>query len=473
MPGFKLLAFAAAVAAALLSGCASLYVHDQAAQESTAAARTALDQVKLDDLFASEDAYLKQLETNENALLQAQNAAQRDAEIVVFLRGGSFFDPPQSCSAIVRSRIDGYLLKIAGTSDGVGKPRLWRAVDAAYSGTLDEKAAALAFGARMKTVLDAAAPMPNVVALASPAGLTLAEALGSLNDLTAKVATDQAAVEQGKKDFTAAMKSAAASLASGATSKSQLEDLQKRINAALTDANPYLRLALTEGAAKNVQSLIDVTGASAPGADAPRLTQEAAAGLQFIQAAAGVGDAFANPPRVPHPNALAATQAWLQYVASGAQSEIAATNVKLAIAVSEVSSIAQQIYYLSKAGEALPEITRAQCDQTDGLLRVLQPVGKDTQSNKLNGAVTEALWYYAKVWNVGFLTARELHQVQDPLATRRANLRRSRDAGAAWIGTLKPGVETLAGYGAGGLDAATFARLLEALGVSAIAVGVN
>ncbi len=56
---------------------------------------------------------------------------------------------------------------------------------------------------------------------------------------------------------------------------------------------------------------------------------------------------------------------------------------------------------------------------------------------------------------------------------RRAKLERSRRAGAAWVGTLKPGLDTLASYGAGGLDPQAFANLLGAAGIGAIAGGVT
>ena len=87
-------------------------------------------------------------------------------------------------------------------------------------------------------------------------------------------------------------------------------------------------------------------------------------------------------------------------------------------------------------------------------------------------AVDGALMYYAAAWTRGFaldaVAARRGYIDQ-----RRGKLANSRLASAGWLGSLKPAVETLASYGAGGFDPQIIAQLIQALSVTGIAVGVN
>jgi hypothetical protein len=195
----------------------------------------------------------------------------------------------------------------------------------------------------------------------------------------------------------------------------------------------------------------------------------ARAAIGFVHAAFGVGDAFSNPPRVPHPNALAATKAWLVYIATRGDTQLAQAQAEQAVLDARLAAVARQVYYLSLAGKALGSISsKPALKDNEGLEKLL--TDKDPATSRAAGT---ALYYYAAAWTKGFIPAQQLKEVALPLVLRRAKLQQSRQAGEAWVGTLKPAVATLVAYGEGGIDPHVIADLLQVLGITAVAVGVN
>jgi hypothetical protein len=173
---------------------------------------------------------------------------------------------------------------------------------------------------------------------------------------------------------------------------------------------------------------------------------------------------------VPHPNALAAAKAWLDYIAARADTQIEKIQTKHAALEARLDAVAQQVYYLSLAGQALDEeaLTRPTLRNDEGLERFLGD--KDPTTRR---AAAKALYYYASAWSKGFIPEQQVIEITQPQVERRAKLKQSRQAGEAWLGTLKPAVATLAAYGEGGIDPQIIAQFLQVLGVTAVAVGVN
>jgi len=270
-----------------------------------------------------------------------------------------------------------------------------------------------------------------------------------------------------KKAFETSMALVTKGLSPGQTTQEMLKNIIDETKKYLSDANPFVKKYVSDSLAQGITSLIEATGPPTDGSSGnSMLTQQARAGLAFLQAAAGVGDAFSDPPRVPHPNALAAAHAWLQYIKDTADLDIAEARTECDVNEATLAAVTAQVYFLSRAGEEFQKIPTDDLAAGKGLAEILG------HSKDLNKAVAATLVYYAEAWNRGITRAMEIEREQY-LLQRRAKLERSRRAGSAWVGTIKPGVDTLASYGAGGIDPQVIANLLQAIGVGAIAGGVN
>ena len=443
---------AAVLIAQLVAGCVSLYVHDASTQKATSDAKTQFDALKLTAVFDDESQYIDGLQRHERAAVVAEFAAERDAELILLMQGS-----PQGFAdgGLLASRLDGYLRSIAGKSDRAGRVKLWRIVADAYEKPGDEQALK-ALRADLAVRLNSVTEPANVTSLPSPGtGPNLADALAAVESAHKTLSDDQTAGKEAQKALDGALKDASSSLTSGPTAQSKFDKLAQQVNSALADANPYIRSYVSSSLADKVDSLIAASGTTSVKTPST-LTAEAKDGLTFVHAALGVGDAFSNPPRVPHPNALASVQAWLRYVESGAEAQINEAQADLATAKAQASAAVTQVYYLSRAAEALEAAEHSRKVGTEG-----------------RDPFVPALIYLADAWNRGFEPMAQIAVVEGPLAKRRAKLLQSRNAGTAWVGVLGPGVATLAAYGAGGLDPQALASLLQALGVGAIAVGVN
>jgi len=431
----------------LLSGCASLYVHDAGVEKATAGAKADFEKLKLSELFDNEAAYLDTLEKDEIAAVRAAGGAQRDAQILLFLHGNDTEDG----RGLLASRIDRYLTTLVGSSDRVRPAKIWRAMDPAWN--------ASAPVAALTTSL-AALPVgdTNATPLPLPSGNTVAKALSDAG--ACGLAAAEAAGKAAQKTFEGALDAATKALTPGRTLEGALGAIVAEWSARAADANPYVRKYVSEALATRIRQLIEATGPAS--ADEPVLTTDARAGLGFLQAVAGVGDAFSEPPRVPHPNALAAAQAWLAYVRDSANLDITEARGVCEINDAKLVAVATQAYFLSKAGEAFQGISAWSDTPAKGMMDSLAVQGHARHAAAL------ALAYYAEAWNRGFVRYREITRL-GYIRERRAKLERSRLAGAAWVGTLKPGVETLAHYGAGGIDPHAIANLLAAMGLGAVA----
>lgn len=448
-----------------LSGCGSLYLHSDSAQQATAKAQSDLDKVDVAAVFSNETAYLNALHDRERDAIAAQFGAQRDADLLKFLYGSTDATGLDGV-ALLRTRIDGYLKAIAGKTDDVlpKSPKLWRMVDAAYDAPGDVTLAA----SLEKEFVPRAEKLPDsseVVSLPSPSGLSLADALKAIHDDEADLKRKQEDADKAKKELAERLKSATETLSGDKSSVHAFDEAAEQINKLLTDANPYIRKYASEALSDSLKKLIDATlPFEEPAGDA--VPSDLRASLGFVRATLGVGDAFSDPPKVPHPNTLAAARAWLRYVAGDANFELSQTRARHALHQAEAAAVATQIYYLSRASESLSQVPATKLAFNEGL-------GKFLSDRAHSQAAVASLQYYADAWTRGFIPAQQLRHVEEPLATRRFKLTRSQQAADAWLGTLKPGVATLAAYGAGGIDPHVIAELLQAVGLGAIAVGVN
>ena len=457
---------AATVLVSMLCGCGSLYVHNDAAQQATAKAKSELDKVDLNSVFDNESTYLDDLQKREYAAVAESLGAQRDRSLLMMLQGIGVENGDGR--TLLAGRIDGYLKSVAGTSDRGGEAKLWSIVESAYrdvssSNTLTAMLEEGLKNGRAKL----RAPDVSGPKIDSPSGLSLDGAIAAAQAATKNLEEKEKVAEAAKAELTAGIEKAADDLSGGTASEKTFTDLLKKVNdllkAAKDNANPFLGLYVSETLLDYLDHLIDVTDPE--GSTDPK----ARATIGFVRAAFGVGDAFSDPPRVPHPNALAATKAWLRYVASQSETDLAAARAREAVLHAQVAAVAQQVYYLSRAGEALKPIrSKPALNTNEGMAKLL--ADKDAGVNKPANA---ALYYYAAAWTKGFIPAQQLREVTEVMVERRANLAEAGKAGEAWLGTLKPAVATLAAYGEGGLDPHALAELLQVLGIGAIAVGVN
>jgi hypothetical protein len=472
LPRVARVLIAGAFVAFSASGCGSLYLHNDSTRQATANAKTELDKVDVAAVFDNEIAYLDDLQKREYAAVAEALGGQRDDLLLKILNGNA--GEGGDGRTFIAKQIDGSLKGIAGRSDRGEKEKLWILINNARRDVSKELTLADALEEKRKTGGNAPPASSDVdkSALASPSGDTLDGALAAVIKGEQDLKAREAAAKLAQAELAANLKKAADGLSGGQTSQATFTQLFEKVNALIKEArekaNPYLAEYVSDTLADALDRLIDLTEIDETGASASK-DEKAKAAIGFVQAAFGVGDAFSNPPRVPHPNALAATKAWLQYIAGQADSLHKEAQAKQAVLHARLDAVAQQVYYLSRAGEALePIATKPALAKNEGLAKLL--ADKDPATSR---AANATLYYYAAAWTQGFIPSQQLSVVTEPLVERRAKIQRNRQAGEAWMGTLKPAVATLAAYGEGGIDPHVIAELLQVLGIGAIAVGVN
>jgi len=452
-----------------LSGCQSLYIHNAATQQATATAKTEFDKLNVGTVFDNEAAYLDDLQKREYAAVADSLIGQRDDSLSIALHGKD----DSSGRSFLKTRIDGYLKAVAGTSDRGGKRKLWRDInnalaDAGSSSDLAQKLAGVLKDITAGTTYKA--PDDPISKINSPSNNSLAGALKDISDAAAQVAKQQEEADEARTDLATEIQAITQKLSAGKATQDSFKELVDEVHTKLAKAqsksNPYLGKYLSVTLEEWLDHLVDATDTDPENGGKEA---KARAAIGFVQAAFGVGDAFSNPPRVPHPNALASARSWLEYTAQQSQLLLEQQKAKEGVQRARLVAVALQVYYLSHAGDELGPIgTQPVLEVNQGLDTVLS--GKDRARSH---AAAAALYYYSAAWTRGFIPDQQLKVVTLPLAERRAKLQSSRASADAWVGVLKPAVATLAAYGEGGIDPHSIAELLQALGIGAIAVGVN
>jgi hypothetical protein len=452
-----------------LTGCGSLYLRDDSVKEATANAKTELDKVNLAAVFDDEAAYLDRLQQDENAAVADSLGAVRDRDLLMMLQGSP---GTSDMRVLMGSRIDGYLKALAGKSDRGPGLKLSVLIDDARGEVSADKplADALAEALRSDGAKVQELKGVGIPTLTSPGITTLAQAITDSQNASKQRKQKKEDATRAQQVFNEELKQAADDLAAGKAQQQTFTDLLTKFNALLKrakdESNPYIGEFVSASLIEDIDGLIAVTDPK--GIDQPS-DSKARAVIGFVHAAFGVGDAFSEPPRVPHPNALAVAKAWLVYQANLAKAELAQAQAKEAVVQARLAAVTEQVYYLSRAGQQLASIrTSPALADGAGFARLL--ASKDPETKQ---AASGTLHYYTSAWNKGFIPTKQLNQVANPLIERRAKLQQSRQAGEAWLGALKPAVATLAAYGEGGIDPHLIAELLQVLGIGAIAVGVN
>lgn len=452
-----------------LQGCASFYLHDAATQKQTESAKEAVAALKPNTIFDSESAYLNQLQQAETSVVTAKLAAQRDQEVLMALNGPG----PGGLDGLtlLKSWIDGYLLALTGVTDAGCSVKLWRIVDVDPSSSWGSTASLNAFSATFDSTVSR---IKSTCSPLSATPLPVPGATASLHDAIAAVTTDLTDIESSQKagqaartQMDTALKDAQSQLAAGKTTASQVLTDLKTLQTYLSDANPYIRKYASASLSGEVGNVIAALGPA--NVSDTTATKQERSGIAVMQALFGVGDAFASPPRVPHPNALAAAQSWLQYVGSQAATQLEGEQIQLQDHQAQLGAVLTEIYYLSKAAESADEIAlpSKKLTGTQGLADLIN--APDSASTR---AIDATVLYYAATWSRGF-TADTVGARRGYVDQRRVKLVAGRAASTAWLGTLNPAVATLAEYGSGGFDPQTIVQLLQALGIGAIAAGVN
>lgn len=452
------LVVAAILSGSTLPGCGSLYLHSDQAGDATAKAKTELDKVDVAALFDNEAAYLDDLEKRENAAVTESLGARRDGELLKMMRGVAAAEGGDG-REYLGLLVDDELGSLVGVSDRALTPKFSEIIADGRLDVTKGKSPAEAFAA-------AFAAKGNHLAGGSALQMALDAAAQREKDRKDKQEAARQALEQLNQDLA----TAATEMSGGKRNQEAFEALLAKLNDFLKKAkeqgNPYVGELISESFGERLDELIRVTDPK--DLDGPPDTKTRAT-IAFVHALYGVGDAYSNPPRVPHPNALAVAQSWLRYEASHAEIELEEARSVEAAHTTRLLALTERIYHLSLAGQELESIARTpKPAERQGFSRLLN--GGDRVANR---AASAALYHYASAWNRGAIPVQQVDEVTLPLIERRAKLRQSRQAGEVWLGTLKPAVATLAAYGEGGLDPHVLAELLEVLGVGAIAVGVN
>jgi hypothetical protein len=454
-----------------LQGCASFYLHDAATQKQTDSAKSALDTLKPDAIFVAEASYLDGLESTETAVVTQDYAASRDRDVLLALNGTG----PGGLDGLttLKGRIDGYLLSLLGATDTQCDRKFWRAIDIDPTMIWGQTATLQPFMQqtlqheidRINSSCRRSAFPPLLPE--SPSTSLLAAEQAVIVDLT-NIERLQKCAKAAQQTLDTSLTDIKTKLSADKPSASDLNDDLKRLQSALSDANPLIRKYASVKLSAEVGATID---ALSPAGSTPQsgLTTEERSGIAVMQSIFKVGDAFASPPREPHPNALAAAQSWLDYIGSQASTELQNTQMQLKDHQAQFAAVLTEIYYLSKAGEEAQKIkppVKALLG-TQGLADLIN--AKDEANTR---AIDGALLYYAAAWTRGFALDAIASRI-GYLDQRRAKLATGRTAAAAWVGSLKPAVETLASYGSGGFDPQIVARLIQALSLTGVAVGVN
>jgi hypothetical protein len=452
------LVVAAILSGSSLTGCGSIYLHSEASKEATANAKTELDKVDVGALFDNEAAYLDELEKRENAAVAESLGARRDRELLRVMRGVPADDGGDG-RVYLGLLIDNDLNSLVGVSDRAQQQKFSAVIADGRLDVTKGKAPAAAFA-------DAFAAKGNQLGAGSALERAIAAALQREKARQGKEEEARKAIKELNDDMDAAAKE----MSEGNRNQDKFGALLAKLNDFLKKAkdagNPYVGEYISEAFGERLDELIRVTDPKDLDGTPDTKTR---ATIAFVHALYGVGDAFSNPPRVPHPNALAVAQAWLRYEASHAEIELKEARSMEAAHTTRLLALTERIYHLSLAGQELESIARTpKPEENKGLSRLLN--GNDVAANR---AASAALYHYASAWNRGAIPVQQVDEVTVALIERRAKLQQSRKAGEVWLGALKPAVATLAAYGEGGLDPKVLADLLQVLGVGAIAVGVN
>jgi prefoldin subunit 5 len=328
------------------------------------------------------------------------------------------------------------------------------------------------------------------------------EAMQAVAAIQDKIAAERSAADALNKSLAASEKALEASFTVKKSDSGQLTSISGEIHSALSQGetylnNPYAKKVVSAKIGECVEAIVDatatsmaasgtastgtaagsttktstpVTGTAAAsgscGSGASEASQQAA--LALFQAAAGVGDVFSNPPRIPHPNVLAVARAQMSYSQDVANEEIADLNAQANAASAQLEAITTALYMLSRAKTEL-RAANVKLAAGEGLTDFL---ANPKTSHEAYRHAAAALFYYTSAWNRGEILADEI-VVESDIAERRAVVQQSGRAAQAWVETIGPGLDTLVQYGTGGIDPKTLAQLIGSFGLVGTAVGVN
>ncbi len=330
------------------------------------------------------------------------------------------------------------------------------------------------------------------------------EALQAVAAIQDKIAAERSAADALNKSLTASEKALETSLTAKNGDSGQLSTFRGEIHTALSQGetylnNPYAKKIVSAKLGECIEAIVDATAtptstaasgtastgktagsttkASTPAASAAAASGSCGSGageasLQaawaLFQAAANVGDAFSDPPRIPHPNVLAVARAQTSYSQDVANEEIADLNAQANAASAQLEAITTALYMLSRAKTGL-HAANVKLAAGEGLTDFF---ANPKTSHEAYRHATAALFYYTSAWNRGQILADEI-LVESDIAERRAVVQQSARATQAWVETIGPGLDTLVQYGTGGIDPKTVAQLIGSIGLVGTAVGVN
>ncbi len=330
------------------------------------------------------------------------------------------------------------------------------------------------------------------------------EAMQAVAAIQDKIAAERSAADALNKSLTASEKALEASFTVKNSDTSQLGTISGEIHSALSQSetylnNPYAKKVVSAKIGECVEAIVDATAtptstaasgtvstgtaagtttkASTPATSAGAASGSCGSGaseaslqaaLALFQAAASVGDAFSNPPRIPHPNVLAVARAQMSYSQDVANEEIADLNAQANAASAQLEAITTVLYMLSRAKTEL-QAANVKLAAGEGLTDFL---ANPKTSHKAYRHAAAALFYYTSAWNRGQILADEI-MVESDIAERRAVVQQSGRAAQAWVETIGPCLDTLVQYGTGGIDPKTVAQLIGSIGLVGTAVGVN
>jgi hypothetical protein len=230
----------------------------------------------------------------------------------------------------------------------------------------------------------------------------------------------------------------------------QAQVLETNLNALLTQAIDPTKAPQTD-AEKGAQTYLLLT-------------------IRAVDAFARLQDVSSDPTKVPSPNALLIGIAYERYRQSVARTTEALIEQRIAARSAEFAATIEELYQLWMAAKAAEEMSKASCGQ--GTVGFSDFVSRCKGDRNAEQSAAKALIFYDRAWSLG--QAEEISAAMTDSAARlQYAVEMARVSAQAWFDLLSPAIQELVAYGEGGLRQETIANLINALGLGAIAVGVN
>ena len=193
--------------------------------------------------------------------------------------------------------------------------------------------------------------------------------------------------------------------------------------------------------------------------------------VQAIDIIARLSDAVNAPEKVPSPNALYIALGYQRYLQENAKVSEAKIKGEISAAGAQEQALLEEVYYLWSAHRNAKAMDGVSCGKNaTGFAQYVDQCAK--KNPNASNAAFQALRHYDTAWTRGLIVKTTASIAASGLNQQFA-VEKARQNAKAWFDILKPAIDELAAYGAGGIKPGTISSLIQALGLSYIGLGVN